>query len=135
MSEKKIKMMFGLQEHHINRINEERARWNQPDNYIPGTVPDAILIEEFWGQLGRELGWAPFTLALHYFKAECRIIDNTQLDFPRWVKASDRLPGLNTPVKWRFDGVEREGKCSLSKKITLLIDLYGWEWFDESSSL
>lgn len=70
-------MTFGLQEHHIRRINDERAQWNQPDKDIPGTPPDAILIEGFWEQLGREFGWHPFTLALHYMKEERRIDSNT----------------------------------------------------------
>jgi hypothetical protein len=77
MEQNKIKMTFGIQERHIKRINDERARWNQPDKDITGTPPDAILIEGFWKQLGREFGWSPFTLALHYMRAESRIDNNT----------------------------------------------------------
>jgi hypothetical protein len=77
MESKKIKMTFGIQDHQIARINDERARWNRPDKDIPGTPPDAILIEGFWEQLGREFGWHPFTLALYYMRAESRIDKNT----------------------------------------------------------
>lgn len=31
-----------------------------------------------------------------------------------WVKASERLPGFKTPVKWRLDGIERnKGKVTV----------------------
>lgn len=49
-----------------------------------------------------------------------------------WVKASDRLPGVKTRVKWRLDKVQSERKYSLLEMTGPLVDLYGYEWLDES---
>ena len=49
-----------------------------------------------------------------------------------WVRASERLPGYETPVKWR-DGNNHNnatsGKISLIQ--TAAPNLDGWEWLDE----
>jgi hypothetical protein len=53
----------------------------------------------------------------------------------RWVKASDRLPGFTTPVRWR-DGNDHshvtDGKIPLIDMAKPF--LVGWEWYDESGA-
>jgi hypothetical protein len=50
-----------------------------------------------------------------------------------WVKATDRLPGYEKPVKWR-DGNDHthvtDGKIPLINMAKPF--LIGWEWYDES---
>lgn len=52
-----------------------------------------------------------------------------------WVKASDRLPGYETPVKWR-DGKDHshvtDGKIPLIDMAKPF--LVGWEWLDEGTA-
>lgn len=54
---------------------------------------------------------------------------------PTWIKASDRLPGYETPVKWR-DGNNHshatDGKIPLIHMAKPF--LTGWEWYDESGT-
>lgn len=54
-----------------------------------------------------------------------------------WVKASDRLPGFKTPVKWRLDGIERnKGKVIVVYMATgeSPAFLSDYEWLDESGT-
>lgn len=54
-----------------------------------------------------------------------------------WVRASERLPGFKTPVKWRLDGIERN-----KGKVTVIYMANGespahlpdYEWYDESGT-
>lgn len=62
-----VKITFGIQPKHLERIEEERQRWFNEIN-PDGRLTDAIYIEYFWEKMGKEFGWAPFTLALSYFK-------------------------------------------------------------------
>lgn len=54
-----------------------------------------------------------------------------------WVKASERLPGFETPVKWRLDGIERnKGKVTVvymanGESPAFLSD---YEWYDETGA-
>lgn len=52
-----------------------------------------------------------------------------------WVKVSDRLPGYETPVKWR-DGKDHshatDGKIALIHMAKPF--LTGWEWYDEGTA-
>lgn len=67
IEESKVKITFGLQEHHLKRIDEERVRWNNIEITMTETV-DMIYATHFWEKLGKEFGWHPFSLALYYFQ-------------------------------------------------------------------
>lgn len=65
-----LKVTFGLQPNHIERIESELERW---DSYIK--PEDKYLCEgymkyemDFWNKLGKEFGWMGFALALYYFE-------------------------------------------------------------------
>ena len=62
--------MFGLQDHHVKRIEEERKRWNDLDIGERATEKqnDAIYIHAFWMGLAKEFSWEPLTMALWYFR-------------------------------------------------------------------
>ena len=55
------KVTFGLQPHHIERIESERKRWNKEHGF------DVIYANHFWIGLGKEFAWDSLTLALYYF--------------------------------------------------------------------
>lgn len=51
-----------------------------------------------------------------------------------WVKASDRLPGWRTPVKWRFKGVEmKKYDVAYMSQAESPRHWMDYEWYDESS--
>lgn len=61
-------MTFGLQEQHIKKIEEDIKRFDEMieegDSLCLGWRKfDA----SFWEKWGKEFGWQPLTLALHYF--------------------------------------------------------------------
>lgn len=64
-----VKITFGLQPKHIERIEEESKRWDnmlEPDS--PLQVGWRKYEKSFWDKIGKEVGWCPFTLALYYFE-------------------------------------------------------------------
>jgi len=63
-----VRVTFGLQPNHINSIETEIKRWNELPPLHDGEKADPKYIKYVWEKLGKELGWCPFTLALHYFK-------------------------------------------------------------------
>ena len=67
-----IKVMFGLQPHHIARIEEHRGLWmmNSESDFDP------FYTETFWEELGREFHWHPLTLCLHYFRIKYKNTTN-----------------------------------------------------------
>ncbi len=64
-----VKVTFGLQPHHIEKIESELKRWD--DMIQEG---DTLKIgwrkfdKSFWDKMGKDFGWCPFTLALYYFE-------------------------------------------------------------------
>lgn len=62
------KITFGLQEHHIEKIELELKRWNEMPPLSDGLKVDPKYIKYVWEKLGKELAWCPFTLALYYFE-------------------------------------------------------------------
>lgn len=52
-------VIFGIQPKHIKLIEDTLAKHEWPTG---------IYNEWFWGQIGKEIGWAPFTIALAYFR-------------------------------------------------------------------
>lgn len=69
LGEKGVKMTFGLQPNHIQRIEQEIARWDNIRN-SEDTLPEGWVkyTEHFWAKLGKEFSWHPLTLALYYFQ-------------------------------------------------------------------
>jgi len=65
-----VKITFGLQPYHIDKIETELKRWYDmpPLKSFPDTKVDMKFAKHVWDKLGKELGWCPFTLALHYFE-------------------------------------------------------------------
>ncbi len=52
---------------------------------------------------------------------------------PRWVKCADRLPGINTPVKWKNHlGYEMKTIASIKDTGCSLWELVDMQWYDES---
>jgi hypothetical protein len=68
MDKKKIFVQFGLNCFEIEAIEAELQRWNEKPPPPNKESPDPKFIEYVWKKLGTELGWHPFTLALHYFE-------------------------------------------------------------------
>lgn len=62
-----VKITFGIQPHQIKRIEEEK-----------GLNPDMRFSTYFWEMRGKEFGWHPFTLALHYFESLLNNVQNVQ---------------------------------------------------------
>lgn len=66
------------------------------------------------------------------------ILELTNAQHPagcEWVKASERLPGLKTAVKWRVDGIEMKAKALwYMVHDTNSEYLSNCEWYDESPS-
>lgn len=63
-----VKIAFGLQEGHLKSIENEIKRWNDLPPLTDGSKVDPKYIKYVWEKLGKELGWEPFILALHYFE-------------------------------------------------------------------
>ena len=59
-------MTFGLQPYHIEKIEAEFKRWNEP--IVGVEASDPKFVRAVWDRLGKEVGWEPFTLCLYYFK-------------------------------------------------------------------
>lgn len=70
IEKKGLKVTFGLQPNHIERIESEIKRW---DSYLKededGLKLGWIKYDyNFWENLGKEFGWMPLALALSYFE-------------------------------------------------------------------
>lgn len=66
-----LKITFGLQPYHIERIESEQKRLNDiqlDDTELNNIKADMIYSRYIWEKLGKEFGWEPFTLALYYFE-------------------------------------------------------------------
>lgn len=74
-----------------------------------------------------EKSWERYKTLNHLWRDEAQL--------GTWVKASDRLPGYETPVKWR-DGNDHShvtnGKIPLIHMAKPF--LTGWEWYDEGTA-
>lgn len=73
MSEEKnkIKITFGIQQKHIERIEDRSAYYDSiRTDEEKETLKDGWILYDrtFWINRGEEFGWEPFTLALAYFK-------------------------------------------------------------------
>lgn len=50
----------------------------------------------------------------------------------KWINANDRLPGWETPVRWRFDGYETANKETITEvAYRRPITISAHEWLDE----
>ncbi len=58
------KCTFGLQPHHIERIESEIKRLSVDEPRLDMTYNRAM-----WDNLGKEFGWEPFTLCLWYLRS------------------------------------------------------------------
>lgn len=57
---KKVKVVFGLEaQGHLPTIERILNKWNDE--------VDMTYSIHVWEEIGREIGWCPFTAALHYF--------------------------------------------------------------------
>lgn len=66
-----VKVTFGLQPNHIERIESEINRWDamlKDDEEMILKLGWRKFDKSFWDGLGKEFGWCPFTLALYYFE-------------------------------------------------------------------
>jgi len=64
-----VKMTFGIQPHHIEKIETESKRWDamiKPGDSLQ--IGWRLYDKDFWEKMGRDVGWCPFTLALSYFE-------------------------------------------------------------------
>ena len=65
----KVRITFGIQPDHIERIESESARWDgmieEGDSLTKGW---RLYEKSFWDKMGKEFGWCPFTLSLSYFE-------------------------------------------------------------------
>ncbi|MCL1692028.1 hypothetical protein [Elizabethkingia anophelis] len=71
MEAKKIKITFGIQQKHIERIEERVATYDRiRTDEEKLTLKDGWILYDrlFWVNRGEEFGWEPLTLALAYFK-------------------------------------------------------------------
>lgn len=66
--EKPVKITFGIQPKHLEVINTLLAKYDSIE--IGGELHPGIMLysEAFWQEVGKQIGWLPFTIALHYFK-------------------------------------------------------------------
>lgn len=64
-----VKVTFGLQPHHIEAIEKEFNRWNDMPPLKSGLPKSDMRFSRFvWEELGKQLGWCPFTLSLYYWE-------------------------------------------------------------------
>lgn len=67
-----VKITFGIQKEMIQRIEELSKHWDDQTTEEEKKVLKQGWIKfdrHFWETLGKEFGWDPFTLALHYFRS------------------------------------------------------------------
>lgn len=70
-----------------------------------------------------------------WLKQELEELQGTRKQGPVWVKASERLPGLKKPVRWRLDGKELS-----PREVWYMVhdtnsgSLINYEWLDESAT-
>lgn len=66
---KGLKITFGIQPNHLEVIERHRNRLNsiKINDVETGGKADMIYSEYLWECVGKEIGWLPFTIALHYF--------------------------------------------------------------------
>lgn len=66
MSNKGVKVVFGLEaQGHLPTIKRILDKWNEPT--IENQV-DMTYSKHVWEEIGKEIGWCPFTAALSYFE-------------------------------------------------------------------
>lgn len=67
-----IKIGFGLESQgHINTIERILKKWNESFNeqYPEHPIKDTMTYDKsVWEEIGKTIGWEPFTACLHYFK-------------------------------------------------------------------
>lgn len=66
---KGLKITFGIQPKHIEVIEALLKMYD--DIEIKGEKHPGMMLysEHFWDEVGKKVGWLPFTIALHYFKS------------------------------------------------------------------
>lgn len=73
IEEKGMKVLFGLEaQGHIPTIEKILDRWNNNDD---GIEVDMTYAKCVWDEIGKEIGWCPFTAALSYFEYKNKIIN------------------------------------------------------------
>jgi len=68
MDKSNVKLTFGLQPKHIERIEAELKRWDEIVTLNDELKSNPKYVKYVWEKLGKELAWCPFTLALYYFE-------------------------------------------------------------------
>ena len=66
-----VKVVFGLEaQGHIPTIQAEIKRWNDSfkEDYPDSKNVDMIYEKHVWENIGKMIGWCPFTASLDYFK-------------------------------------------------------------------
>ncbi|CAM1357638.1 hypothetical protein [Tenacibaculum halocynthiae] len=61
-----VKVVFGLEaQGHLPTIKKILDKWNEPriENQV-----DMTYCKHVWEEIGKEIGWCPFTAALSYFQ-------------------------------------------------------------------
>ncbi len=59
--------MFGIQKEHLDVIEDTLIRWEKSSNGLT-PKPSILFIEAFWKDVADQIGWAPFTIAMHFFR-------------------------------------------------------------------
>jgi hypothetical protein len=69
MDKAKVKITFGLTPRHIEAIEREFKRWEDMPPLKSGLPKADMRFSRYvWENLGKELGWCPFTLSLYYWE-------------------------------------------------------------------
>ena len=71
MSEKGVKVVFGLEaQGHMPTIKRILDKWNEPiiENQVDMTFSKCV-----WEEIGKAIGWCPFTAALSYFQIKNKL--------------------------------------------------------------
>lgn len=70
LDNKDFKVSFGLEaQGHIPTIQAELKRWNESyAEQFPDEPLDMIYSKHVWQDIGKIIGWCPFTAALDYLK-------------------------------------------------------------------
>lgn len=105
----------------MNAINMEKKYGNCPHCSAPCEVIEKVDVQNCDGDI---------------FEVPYDVYNYHPQPGPAWVKAKDRLPGWNQPVKWRLDiGAGTNRKIALSEMNDNGVkDILVWQWLDESAT-
>lgn len=65
-----LKVVFGLEaQGHIPTIESIINKWNESyKNHYPDEPLNMIYSKHVWEEIGKKIGWCPFTACLNYFE-------------------------------------------------------------------